>query len=1031
MKYLRNIMTMYTPIFRTFKISVITIIVTLGISVGKTASAQSLEFAEIRTQLDSIFSDLNLNMVPTGILLDYGIDLVDFSCYDGSSGSEIYYSDFETFNSLVAGIHSSSIRNPKPIPQPNQVRFEMYDDLTASVIPVGVIAFKYAKIIENADSLGLIVNTGTKLLDKFVNGRWCDPYVLSDVFGMSPVKNSFNSRNVTYKFSQSYFFANLDIEIMEFDPGDGYGFRPFSSSGTMNVSYVEDGYHDIFMKLILVDGTELNARSYINILSSPSSQGEFGTDPTEPQPVPFASTYNETVVRADVTIYNRPGHTDIKKPFIYVEGFNISKPDDISINIDDVLEMNTEAKYFHDDFKNTDLFRNYDVIYIDWKNPNERIEANATLLKDIITAINLLKDEDAERNIIMGESMGGLICRYALCTMESLGVDHQTKIYVSHDSPHLGANLPISLQYLYHNLHAMVYNIKNAVNFTLDLFDIEGVWDWIRLIDHNLHSASVRQMVVNYLDENGVISNSMHEEFMQNLRGIGFPRGTDEYPIINLAISNGDINPINRQEYYLDIDCNISLKNLVRKLERDELETDIFNRIIGKRNLYVDIEARPHVQTSQVVSKILLQYKKKGIIDCNETIYSSIRYVSGPYPVDASSGSVYSIPIAFNNIDTLRSYGCSINAFEIKDKFLFVPSHSSLCIGGGAADINETIYLQDYRSLGEGIDTPFDCVYNSNSMYSNEHIELTSDMIDWVLSFEDYSIVGPTNANDGDRFVLTGYEGNPQWSCENAFYIDAPAVFTPVASISENGVLSINQYGHINVTASFTNEFGNTITLTKPVICGTPPFTLSASETNSPALQTCSWRIKASHSDSRYRKFQSQLGAQYQWKEYVSDEWETRDSIINVTFLQTELAKNIYFRLKTNNAISPTYSVTVQNRYYSPLPFVPELPPIVINDNGELSMYGSSENIGNMPATKSEDSASMVIKCCGAEISVRNCKSSSDILEALLESDRFVETLHILKPWGEKEMLMIPMEWCYGNGEHICAKQLKIIYKNW
>lgn len=1019
---------MYTP--KTNRIITLIIILILKSCIHGSTFAQNTEFSEIRTQLDSIFSDLDLNRVHTGILLDYGIDIVDFECYDGTAVNNAYYTDFSTLNSLIAGIHSSSVGENKPFPQPHLIREVMHNDLTSAVMPVGVIAYRYNKIIDKADSLGLIENTGSKLLDKYQNGRWCNPYELADVFGMSPLMHSFNSRNVTYKFSQSYFLTNLDIEIIEFDPGDGYGFRSLSSSGSINVSYTEDGLHDIYMKLTLVDGTVLNARSSINIFSS-SAQNEFGSDPTEPEPTTFTTNYNGTTVKADVTFYLRSGKTIIQKPFIYVEGFNITAPADISIDIQDILEMNTTASKFHNDFKHTDLFNNYDVIYVDWKNPNEHIEANAALLREIINEVNRIKDENAERNILMGESMGGLICRYALCTMENMDIDHHTKIYVSLDSPHLGVNLPISLQYLYHDICSIMYNIKTAIDYTIDLFDIPNIYDFIKFLNHNLHSASARQMAINYIDANGIVDNSMHEELMEDMLDLGFPKGTVEQPIINLAISNGDINPINREKYYIDFDVNLSVKNLVRKLENDFLETDYYYNLLGKRNLYLDIEARPHVQSSQIVSKLLLLYKKKGLISINKTIYSNIRYASGPYPVDASSGSVYEIPIALNDIDTIKSYGFTINEFKIQDKFLFVPSHSSLCIDGGHTDINSAISQQDYRKLGENINSPFDHIYTYATNTPNNHIYLTSSMIDWIASFEDYAIVGPSNANDGDRFVLAGYDGIPEWSCENASYLDSPVIITPVASISDTGVLTVNQYGHINVTASFTNEFGNTISLTKPVVCGLPPFTLTTYEISVPALRICHWKIKANHSDSHFRKLQSQLGAQYQWKEYASDEWETRDSTISVSFESDEIAKNIYFRLKTNNVISPTYTVSVQNRYYSPLPSVPELPPIVVDSNGELSIYDSTEIYENTPVTKSGDSVSLVMKCCGVEINVLNCNDIEEILEQLLESSDFIEILHTLKPWGEKEVLMIPIEWYCGNEEPISIKSLKLIYKNW
>lgn len=110
---------------------------------------------------------------------------------------------------------------------------------------------------------------------------------------------------------------------------------------------------------------------------------------------------------------------------------------------------------------------------------------------------------------------------------------------------------------------------------------------------------------------------------------------------------------------------------------------------------------------------------------------------------------------------------------------------------------------------------------------------------------------------------------------------------------------------------------------------------------------------------------------------------------------------------------------------------MPKLPPIVVDGNGDLSIYDSTEIYGNTPTTKSGGSASLVLKCCGVEINILNCIQIEEILEQLLKSSDFIETLHTLKPWGEKEMLMIPIEWCYGNGEHISTKQLKVIYKNW
>ena len=1027
---------MYTQKLKINRIETLILILILNVCIPGSIYAQSTEFSEIRTQLDSIFSDLDFNRVHTGILLDYGIDLVDFDCYDGNANNT-YYSDFGTLNSLIAGIHSSAVTENKPFSQPHLIREVMHNDQTSSVMPIGVIAYRYNKIIDNADSLGLIENTGYKLLDKFDNGVWCNPYMEKKVFGMSPLDNSLSSTSVTFKFSDAYLLTNFDSYILEFDPGDGNGFRPVSTASPIHVTYTE-GNHVLTLKMTFPDRVSMVAKSYIQVYDS-SSLGEFSSDSTllEPDFKPYYDcTYNNTTVYAKVFVYLKAGHTEIKKPFIYAEGFNITKHDDMNISESALDIARTTPKDLKENI--SDLFENYDVIYINWENPNESIEANAALLIKIINEINSMKAEDSERNIFMGGSLGGIIGRYALCTMESMGIDHQTKIYVSHDSPHLGANIPIGFQYIYHDLRSFCYNIKNATNYTYDLAYINKAWEFCNFVDYNIYSTAACQMAINHIGANGILDNSIHEEFQKDLLELGFPRGTDEHPIINLAISNGDINPINLQDDYINISCNTSLLDFFQLLMPKDLGQVFSPFTNGKRNLHLDIEVKPFIQPHQIISKLIIQYKKKGLINCDKTLYSNIRYAPASYPVDASSGSTYKIftDSLITKIDSfienVENQGIEVNIRDIYSEVLFVPSHSSLCIGGGHSDINTAMSQQDYRSLGENIDTPFDGVYIRTVPDTNmNHIHKSNDMLDWIASFEDYAIIGPTNANDGDRFVLAGYDGNPEWECENVSYLDSPLIITPVASISDTGVLTVNQYGHINVTASFTNEFGNTISLTKPVVCGLPPFTLTTNEINSPALRICYWNIKASHSDNHFRKLQSQLGAQYQWKEYASDEWETRDSTITVSFESDEIGKNIYFRFKTQNSTSPTYNVNVLNRYYSQLPFVPELPPIVVGSNGELSIYDSSEIYGNTPATKSGDDASIVLKCCGIEINMLNCNKIENILDQLLESSVFIETLHSLKPWGEKEVLMIPIEWCYENGEHISSKSLKVIYKNW
>ena len=81
-------------------------------------------------------------------------------------------------------------------------------------------------------------------------------------------------------------------------------------------------------------------------------------------------------------------------------------------------------------------FREEDQVWI--YGGADYIERNAMLLVELIKYINNLKVGDKE-NVIIGPSMGGLVARYGLNYMESIGLDHETRLYVSFDSPHAGA----------------------------------------------------------------------------------------------------------------------------------------------------------------------------------------------------------------------------------------------------------------------------------------------------------------------------------------------------------------------------------------------------------------------------------------------------------------------------------------------------------------------------------------------------------------------------------------------------------------
>jgi pimeloyl-ACP methyl ester carboxylesterase len=184
--------------------------------------------------------------------------------------------------------------------------------------------------------------------------------------------------------------------------------------------------------------------------------------------------YTETLARSgvgDVTVFyhtNNGCDEVIRKPVIVVDGFDpnservaFNKDPDKSIYAQ--LRYNGTANNMGDDLR----AQGYDVIILDfpkysvytiqppgYSRPRpyyeyidggtDYIERNALVLKQLIRNINLHLQQisSTEQIVVVGPSMGGLIARYALAKMEQTNEIHNTSLFVSFDTPHMGANIP-------------------------------------------------------------------------------------------------------------------------------------------------------------------------------------------------------------------------------------------------------------------------------------------------------------------------------------------------------------------------------------------------------------------------------------------------------------------------------------------------------------------------------------------------------------------------------------------------------------
>ncbi len=86
-----------------------------------------------------------------------------------------------------------------------------------------------------------------------------------------------------------------------------------------------------------------------------------------------------------------------------------------------------------------------DIITVSFNDGAASLTNNANHLKSLIAWVNK-KKTGTYPNAIMGISMGGVVARYALKSMENSSIDHETSLYMSFDSPHRGAYIPESIE---------------------------------------------------------------------------------------------------------------------------------------------------------------------------------------------------------------------------------------------------------------------------------------------------------------------------------------------------------------------------------------------------------------------------------------------------------------------------------------------------------------------------------------------------------------------------------------------------------
>lgn len=514
-----------------------TVLLAFSISLASTSFAQTTDIYDSLTQtpqqqFDFIAQNLNLSEVTTGFLSDKGVPLLILDEFNGQPQgiSDQNTSSPLKFSKLYAMLSSMKISQNYSLAHPDVYKNVILNS-PANQIPFGIIHYDYNEAREDAISQNLLTSNGGQLFD--VQSRPYSPYLQKEVFLSTPLHSKSIQLVNEFILPSNLIFSNVGktISSIKVDFGNGQGFQSVNQNQAIQISYTSFGEKNITTKITYSDQSEVVAHSKLTLIAA-ASKNYYVADHVETIfGTPFLDEEGSTETgSAEISVFLACGHKSLVKPLIWVEGFNPSMVGNLTAErMEDIL---SSGNFDGTDIRTLCNEEGYDLIYVDFTKGGDWIEKNGLVVREVIKWANARKEENGstEQNIVIGESMGGVVAKYALRKMELLGEDHETKTYMSLDSPHQGANIPLSAQYAAKQIPYILLDGLYLYEYILPSdFDGDGLPDEIdiRLGEQLLNERAARQMVIyqapnNFFNQTGTdLVSATHLTFYNSYHSMG------------------------------------------------------------------------------------------------------------------------------------------------------------------------------------------------------------------------------------------------------------------------------------------------------------------------------------------------------------------------------------------------------------------------------------------------------------------------------------------------------------------------------
>lgn len=360
----------------------------------------------------------------TGILYDRVLPLARLELLDG--GPEAPAIDAATWRQAYDELRRSSLSPAGP--DLAVIAADVRAARREGVIPIALLDFAYERVRPGAlDDGTLRIREGRLELASGTNG---DALIASRAIAAAAlVPRTWRGTDVTFALEHLATDAAPRSIALDFD--DGRGLRAVGVGERVRVRYDATGSRTLRVRIVRDDGTSADARFTFDVrsLAAPLPDDTLHVTAT----VPFQSQFGT----GEAYVYRAPGHAALMSPIVVVEGFDL----DNSMNWDELYDLLNRENLL--EALRADGF---DAVVLNFTDSTVPVEQNGLVVAELVRQVQSLIP--AEHTLALaGASMGGLCSRYALAWMETNAIPHRVRTWVSFDSPHGGADIPLGLQY--------------------------------------------------------------------------------------------------------------------------------------------------------------------------------------------------------------------------------------------------------------------------------------------------------------------------------------------------------------------------------------------------------------------------------------------------------------------------------------------------------------------------------------------------------------------------------------------------------